>query len=165
MIERYDLEGNLTATFERDISARPRTEEEAEEIKSDSQFFFNGQKAKITYKLFDTEPPIRGLGVVGDHLWVFQNPAPGELPEGVWRRASVLTFDGEYVEDVDVYLPHDEEVDSARMLRDGVMMVIENGVSAMQAHFAAFGAGLGEEEESDLSDAEPAEIVIYRPKN
>ena len=165
MIERYDLEGNLTATFERDISARPRTEEEAEEIKSDSQFFFNGQQAKITYKLFDTEPPIRGLGVVGDHLWVFQNPAPGELPEGVWRRASVLTFDGEYVEDVDVYLPHDEEVDSARMLRDGVMMVIENGVSAMQAHFAAFGAGLGEEEESDLSDAEPAEIVIYRPKN
>lgn len=165
LIERYDLEGNLTATFERDIPSRPRTDEEIEEMKSGNQFFFNGQEAKITYKLLDTEPPIRGLGFIDGHLWVFHNPAPDELPEGVWRRASVLTVDGEYVEDLDIVLDHDEEQDTARMLRDGWMMVVENGVAAMESHFAGFGGGGDSDEDEDLSDAEPAEIVIYRPKN
>jgi hypothetical protein len=164
LIERYDLEGNLTATFERDIPPRPRTEEEYEEMKGSRSFVFNGQRAKVSYKLLDTEPPIGDLNVVGDRLWVYHNPAPGELPDGVWRRVSVLTFDGEYVEDLDLAFEHDEDLDSARLLDDGWLMVVENGVAAMRSQFAAFDED-GAEEDEDLSDAEPAEVVIYRPKN
>ena len=102
--------------------------------------------------------------IVGDRLWVMHDPVPDALPEDVWRRASVLSFDGEHIEDVDIRIPRDEEQDSVRLLRDGRLMVVENGIAAMQAHFANFGGGGSDDEDEDLSDAEPAEIVIYGPK-
>ena len=50
-----------------------------------------------------------------------------------------------------------------QLLENGWLMIVENGVAAMRSHFAAFDDDDAEEDE-DLSDAEPAEIVIYRPK-
>jgi hypothetical protein len=164
LIERYDLEGNLTGTYERDITARKRTEEEFDEMKEGYSFIFNGQEVIPTFKLLDTVPPIHSLVIVGDRLWVMHDPVPDALPEDVWRRASVLSFDGEHIEDVDIRIPRDEEQDSVRLLRDGRLMVVENGIAAMQAHFANFGGGGSDDEDEDLSDAEPAEIVIYGPK-
>lgn len=158
-IERYDLEGDLVATFRRDIEARPRTDDEIVELKDSRTFVFNGQKAETTYKLLDTEPPIDQLAFVDGHLWVWHNPADGTLPDGVWRRASVLTPDGELVEEVDLAVDYDPDLDDVRILPDGRVMVIENGVAANQAALAAFGL----EQDESLADAEPAEIVIYAP--
>ena len=71
LIERYDLDGNLTRPSSGHSGPRPRTEEEFEDMKGNRSFVFNGQKAKITYKLLDTEGPIGDLSVVGDRLWVY----------------------------------------------------------------------------------------------
>jgi hypothetical protein len=159
LIEEYDLDGNLVSTMRRDIGARPRTEAETEEMKGRQSFIFNGRKAEVTYKLLDTEPPLRGLTVIDDNLWVFHNPAEGELPEDVWRRISVVSLDGELIEEIEVKIAHDPDLDSVRLLTDGRLMVIENGVAASQAALAAFGV----ESDEDELDAEPAEIVIYEP--
>jgi hypothetical protein len=165
LIERYDLAGNLTGTWERDVPARSRTEEEYEDMKGQRSFVFNGQKADITYKLLDTESPVASLRVVGDRLWVYHNPAPDELPEDIWQRVSVLTLDGDYIEDLDLVVDFDEELDTAALLPNGWLMIVENGVAARESAFAGFGDEEGAEEDEDLSDAEPAEIVIYAPKN
>jgi len=159
LIEEYDLDGNLVSTMRRDIGARPRTEAEIEEMKGRQSFIFNGRKAEVTYKLLDTEPPLKGLTVINDNLWVFHNPADGELPEDVWRRISVVSLDGELIEEIDLKIAHDPDLDSIRLLTDGRLMVIENGLAAIRAMQAAFGIEVDEEE----LDAEPAEIVIYEP--
>lgn len=159
LIERYDLQGNLVATWTRDIPARKRTRDEEIELKNSRTFIFNGRKAEVTYKLLDTEPPIQGMAVVDGNLWVFHNLPAAALPEGVWRRASVISPDGELIEEVDLKTGHDPELDLVQLLADGRLMVIENGVAANQAQMAAFGV----EQEEEL-DAEPAEIVIYAPR-
>lgn len=164
LIERYDFGGNLTATYERDIPARPRTEEEYEAMKGQRVLVFNGQKADMKYKLLDTEAPIASLRVVGDQLWVHHNPAPDALPDHVWQRVSVLTLDGEFVEDLDIVIEFDEDLDTVTLLPNGWLMVVENGVAARESAFAGFGDDEDAEEDEDLSDAEPAEIVIYAPK-
>ncbi|RKZ12992.1 hypothetical protein DRQ53_04115 [bacterium] len=164
LIERYDLDGNLTGTFSRDIKARERTEAEFEDMKGGRTFVFNGQKADISYKLLDTEAPLRGLVILNGQLWVIHNQAEGELPDGVWRRASVLSFDGELIEDVDLKVPHDPELDTVQLLDDGRVMVVENGVAAQRSQFAAFTDDSDNPDDEDLSDAEPAEVVIYAPR-
>ena len=159
LIEEYDLDGNLVSTFRRDIGSRPRTEAETEARKEGQTFIFNGRKAEVTYKLLDTEPPMRRLAVINDQLWVFHNPADGDLPEGVWIRVSILSLDGELIEELDLKVDHDPDLDTVELLPDGGLMVIENGVAANQAALAAFGI----ESDEELLDAEPAEIVIYEP--
>jgi hypothetical protein len=159
LIEEYDLEGNLVSTMRREIGARPRTAAETEELKQGQNFIFNGRKSEVTFKLLDTEPPINVLTVINDQLWVLHNPADGELPDDVWRRISVVSLDGELIEELDLKIGHDPDLDTVELLPDGRLMVIENGVAATQAALAAFGIESDEEE----LDAEPAEIVIYEP--
>ena len=159
LIEEYDLDGNLVSTMRRDIRARPRTEAETEEMKGRQSFIFNGRKAEVTYKLLDTEPPINGLTVIDDQLWVVHNPVEGELPENVWRRISVVSLDGELIEELDLKIMHDPDLDTVRLLPDGRLMVIENGAAAIQMMQAAFGIEVDEEQ----LDAGPPEIVIYEP--
>jgi hypothetical protein len=71
----------------------------------------------------------------------------------------VVSLDGELIEEIDLKVAHDPDLDSVRLLADGRLMVIENGVAANQAALAAFGVEVDEDE----LDAEPAEIVIYEP--
>ena len=128
-------------------------------MKGRQSFIFNGRKAEVTYKLLDTEPPINGLTVIDDQLWVFHNPVEGELPENVWRRISVVSLDGELIEELDLKIMHDPDLDTVRLLPDGRLMVIENGAAAIQMMQAAFGIEVDEEQ----LDAGPPEIVIYEP--
>lgn len=160
VVERFDLEGNLTGRFTRDIGARPRVKKEYDDIHGSRSFVFNGQKAEIDYQLLDTEPPISGLRCVGDALWVVDNPAPGSLPDNIWITAAVLSVDGEFLESVELGIDHDPELDIVQMLGDGTVIVFENGVAANQAALASFGV---ESDDEELADAEPAVIVVYEP--
>jgi len=57
----------------------------------------------------------------------------------LWLRSSVLSSDGELIEEIDLMLDYDRESDSGRLMPDGSVVVIENGADAWKARLAEQG--------------------------
>jgi hypothetical protein len=155
-IDEYDLQGKFVTSWTRPTRARKRTDADRERLRGSRTFLFNGQKAKVDYKLSDLEPPIRELAVYGDRLWVKLDAAAAD---GVYARFAVHDLDGTLLEELDLALPYDAANDMVFQLDADSFVLVKNGLGAQQAHFAGFGA----EAEADLAP-EPVEVVLLRAK-
>ena len=113
-------------------------------------------------KPLDTDPAIVDLHFSGDgRLFVVTcHHAPGQLPRGVAGRFDVITPGGEFLEELTLtFAGFDPEQDVLIFLNGTSFLVLRNYEDAEQAIHAAV---LSEDEEEDLSDAEPLEVVLVR---
>ncbi|MEN8163335.1 MAG: hypothetical protein ABFS37_04335, partial [Acidobacteriota bacterium] len=123
----------------------------------------NGVRQEIESKVLDNDPAIMGLYVAADgRLFVrtcFDQEEHYDI--GTAGRFDVISPDGEFVEQLTLTVPDFDGDKDRLMFMDGTnFVVIRNFDQAQQAMFAGFGDD--EEEEDDLGDAEPLEVVFYR---
>lgn len=157
VVEEYDLDGKLVATWRRATELRKRTEEELEELRDSRSFIFNGEKAEIEHKLSDVDPPIETIQAHGNEVWLGLDREPGAPGHSL---VAVHSLDGTLLAERLLDIPHDPKNDVV-IVMDGVhAIVIENGIGARAVQLSRFS---GDEVDEELN-AEPIEVVLYRVK-
>lgn len=157
------LDGEMVRTMTREFKPRHRNEEDKQELTSGMVIIMNGVRQEIESKALDNDPAIMGLDVADDGRLFVQTCFDQDklLEIGTAGRFDVISPAGEFVEQLTLSVP-DFDGDKDRLVfLDGVnFLVIRSFDQAQQAMMAGFGDD--EEEDDDLGDAEPLEVVYYR---
>ena len=163
VINARGLDGEMVRTMNREFKSRHRDEEDKKELTDGMVIIMNGVRQEIESKALDNDPAIMGLYVADDgRLFVRTCFDQDKLLEtGTAGRFDVISPDGEFIEQMTLSVP-DFDGDKDRLVfMDGVnFLVIRSFDQAQQAMMAGFGDD--EEEDGDLDDAEPLEVVFYR---
>jgi hypothetical protein len=163
-INARNLDGELIRVMTRQFQPRQRNQEDKDELTDGMIIIMDGVRMEIESKALDNDPPIMGLDVANDgRLFVSTCFDQDKLLEtGVAGRFDVVSPNGEFIEQLIVSVPGFDGKNDRLVFMDGVnYVVIRNFDQAQKAMEAGFGDG-GEEEEEDLEDAEPLEVVFYR---
>jgi len=158
------MDGFLQDRYLRPFETRRRTDEEKEEITSGMLIVVNDQRQEIESKVLDTAPAISSLQVTPDGTLFVENCYQvQEQQEGdVVRRYDVISPDGKLVEELSLAVPgFNRDLDRLQFLDGEYFLWMRNIESAQRNMISSFGVGGGEDEE-DLGDAEPLEIVLCR---
>ncbi|MCK9995112.1 MAG: hypothetical protein KAH56_02395 [Candidatus Krumholzibacteria bacterium] len=161
VINARGLDGELTRVMTREFKPRHRNEEDKQEPSGGMVIVMDG--AKIENKILDNDPAIMGLSVANDGRLFVRTCFDQDtlLDIGTAGRFDVISPAGEFVEQLTLTVP-DFDGDKDRLVfMDGVnFLVIRSFDQAQQAMVAGFGDD--EEEDEDLGDGEPLEVVYYR---
>ena len=163
VINARNLDGELVRVMSREFEPRKRENEDKEELTDGMVIVMNGVRQEIESKALDNDPPIMGLFVAADGRLFVRTCYDQEdhLEEGTAGRFDVISPSGEFVEQLTIAVPGFNGERDRLIFMDGTnFMVIRNFDQAQQAMMAGFGDD--EEEEDDLGDAEPLEVVFYR---
>jgi len=164
VINQRNFDGELVRVMSRDFKPRHRNEEDKKELTDGMVIIMNGVRQEIESKALDNDPAVVGMDVASDGRLFVRNCFDEEdlLETGTAGRFDIIDSAGEFVEQLTLTVP-DFKGDRDRLIfLDGVnFLIIRNFDQAQQAMFAGFGDG-EEEEEDDLEDAEPLEVVFYR---
>ncbi|MBE0564415.1 MAG: hypothetical protein IH621_00530 [Krumholzibacteria bacterium] len=156
-----DLAGNLVRTCERPFTPRRRTAEDKAEVGSDMRIIMNGRRVEPEITALDTDEAIAGLEAAADgRVFVVSSwDRRARLDKGTAGRYDVLSPEGQLVEQLTLTFPEFDPEHDALVWLDGTrFLVIRNFEDAN----AAMDGGDGGDEEADLGDAEPLEVVLVR---
>jgi len=161
-INARGLDGELVRTMTREFKPRHRDDEDKRELTDGMIIVMNGVRQEIESKALDHDPAIMDLFVADDgRLFVRTCFDQDNLLEiGTAGRFDVISGAGEFVEQLTLAVP-DFDGDKDRLVfMDGVnFLVIRNFDQAQKAMMAGFG---DDDEDEDLEDTEPLEVVFYR---
>lgn len=163
LINVRDMDGTLTHTLQRDFAPRKRSQDDKDGITSGMVMIINGVRQEIENHVLDHDPAIMGLRVAADgHLFVVNCYQQTEkLTDGAAGRYDVISPEGQFIEELTLRAPDMNPEEDRLIFLDGKsFLLIRNLDSAQSSMRAGFGGG-GEEEE-DLGDVEPLEVVLYR---
>lgn len=163
VINARSLDGEMIRVMSRDFEPRQRDEEDKAAMTNGMVIIMNGVRQEVENKALDTDPAIMGLNVAEDgRLFVETCYDQDELlDKGIAGRFDVISPEGEFLEQLTLTVPGFDGEKDRLVFMDGTgFLVIRNFDPAQQAMMAGFGDE-GEEEE-DLGDAEPLEVVFYR---
>lgn len=158
------LDGSLQSTIQRPFTTRRRDGEDKKEVTSGMLIVINGQRQEIESKVLDTDPAINSLQVADDgRLFVENCYQVQERQEGnTARRYDVISPEGRFIEELSLEIPgYNREQDRLQFLDGEYFLWMRNIEGAQQTMRSAFGPG-SEEEEEDLEEVEPLEIVLCR---
>ncbi len=161
-VNERDLDGALLRVLQRPCRARKRTTEEKEEAVSRIRLSSVIAGATMEKRPLDTDPVIVDLQYAADgRLFVTTcHNAREQLAEGVAGRFDVIMPEGEYPEELTLMFPgHDPQQDVLVFLDGTRFLILRNYADAEKAIHAAI---LPKEEQEDLSEAEPLEVVFVR---
>ena len=164
IINVRNLDGEMVRTMTREFQPRKRNQEDKDELTQGMVIIMDGVRMEIESKALDNDPAIMGLEVADDGRLFVRTCFDQEdlLETGVAGRFDVISPGGEFVEQLIVAVPGFDGKKDRLVFMDGEnFVVIRNFDQAQKAMEAGFGDG-GEEEEDDLEDAEPLEVVFYR---
>lgn len=158
-----DLAGNHLRTLRRPFETRKRTSEDKDEVASGMRVVINGRRQEIENKALDTDPAIADLQAAADGRFFVTTcwHEDERLDTGVAACFEVIDPEGAFVEELTLTFPdHDPTMDRLLFL-DGVhFLVLRNFEDARDAMRAGFDDD--EEDEEDLGDVEPLEVVLVR---
>ena len=163
VINARGLDGEMIRVMSREFKPRHRNDEDKEELTDGMVIVMNGVRQEIESKALDYDPAIMGLHAADDgRLFVLTCFDQGELLDvGTAGRFDVISPDGEFVEQLTLTVPDFDGKRDRLVFMDGEnFLVIRNFEQAQQAMLAGFGED--SEEEDDLGEAEPLEVVFYR---
>ncbi len=163
-INARNLDGELIRVMTREFKPRHRNQEDKDELTDGMIIIMDGVRMEIESKALDNDPAIMGLEVADDGRLFVRTCFDQEdlLETGVAGRFDIISAGGEFVEQLIVAVPGFDGKKDRLVFMDGEnFVVIRNFDQAQKAMEAGFGDG-GEEEEDDLEDAEPLEVVFYR---
>jgi hypothetical protein len=164
VIHGYDLQGNQVVHFRREFSPRQRSDEDKDEMTSGMRMVMNGTELEIEKHVLDHDPAVMDLKVARDGR-LFVNNCFNQrklLDEGVAGRFDVLAPDGQFLEELTLSVPEFNNKQDRLVFLDGeYWLLIRHYDSARDAMNAGF-AGGDEEEEADLQEAEPLEIILFK---
>ncbi|MGD9549340.1 MAG: hypothetical protein AB7V45_17590 [Candidatus Krumholzibacteriia bacterium] len=161
-IRERSLAGELLRTLRRPYEPRMRNGEEMAEAAARIHVAVATGRSTMERKALDSDPAIVDLQYAADgRLFVTTSRnAARRLAEGVAGRFDVITPAGEFREELTVTFPgHDPQQDLLVFLDGTRFLILQNYEDAEKAIHAAF---LPEEEQGDLSAAEPLEVVLVR---
>jgi hypothetical protein len=161
-VNERDLDGALLRVLRRPCRARKRTAEEKEEAVSRIRLSSVVAGATMEKRPLDTDPVIVDLQCAADgRLFVTTcHNAREQLTEDVAGRFDVITLEGKYLEELTLtFAGHDPQQDVLVFLDGTRFLVLRNYADAEKAIHAAF---LPKEEQEDLSEAEPLEVVLVK---
>ncbi len=159
-----DLEGNLLRTLHRPLELRKRTQEDKDELVSGMRVVINGRAQEIENQALDTDPAITDLEFAADgRLFVTTCWNDDDrLAAGVAGCFDVVSAEGEYLEELKLTFPGYDPQHDAVIFLDGIhFLVLRNFEDAQDAMRAGFDND-DEDEEEDLGDVEPLEIVLVK---
>ena len=162
-INARGLDGELVRVMTREFKPRHRESEDKQELTDGMIIIMNGVRQEIESKALDNDPAIMGLQVAGDgRLFVGTCYDQDKLLEvGTAGRYDIISPAGEFVEQMTLAVPGFDGDKDRLVFMDGMnFLVIRNFDQAQQAMLAGFGDD--DEEDEDLGDAEPLEVVYYR---
>ncbi|MEN8008096.1 MAG: hypothetical protein ABFS42_13835 [Candidatus Krumholzibacteriota bacterium] len=163
VINARGLDGELVRVMTREFKPRRREDGDKQALTDGMVIVMNGVRQEIESKALDNDPAIMGLDVADDgRLFVLTCFDQEELLEdGTAGRFDVISAAGKFVEQLTLTVPGFVADRDRLLFMDGVnFLVIRNFDQAQESMFAGFGDD--EEEEDDLEDAEPLEVVLYR---
>lgn len=164
LIHVRDMAGNMVAKFRREFSPRKRNDQDKEDLTSNMRIIINGVQQEIEKHVLDHDPAIMDLKVAKDGR-LFVNNCHSQrklLPQGVAGRFDVIAPDGQFLEELTLTIPEFNNEQDRLIFLDGIhWLLIRHFDSASAAMNAGFG-GDGEDDEVDLEEAEPLEVVLYR---
>jgi hypothetical protein len=163
-INARNLDGELVRVMTREFKPRHRNQEDKDELTDGMIIIMDGVRMEIESKALDNDPAIMGLEVADDGRLFVRTCFDQEdlLETGVAGRFDIISAGGEFVEQLIVAVPGFDGKKDRLVFMDGEnFVVLRNFDQAQKAMEAGFGDG-GEEEEDDLEDAEPLEVVFYR---
>ena len=162
-INARGLDGELVRVMTREFEPRHREDEDKEDLTEGMVIVINGARQEIENKALDNDPAVMGLYVADDGRLFVRTCYDQEklLETGTAGRFDVISGAGEFVEQMTLTVPGFDGDNDRLVFMDGVnFLVIRNFDQAQQAMFAGFEDD--EEEDEDLGDAEPLEVVFYR---
>ena len=125
----------------------------------------NGRRMDVETHVMDTDPAIIGLHAAADgRLFVINSvEKPTELPDSIGARYDVISSAGEFLEELSLRIPDfNTENDDITFLDGKHFLHLRNIKSARDAARMGFGGGdQKDEDEEDLGDVEPLEIIMY----
>jgi hypothetical protein len=163
VINARGLDGEMVRTMNREFKPRHRNDEDKQELTDGMVIVMNGVRQEIESKALDNDPAIMGLFVTDDGRLFVRTCFDQEdlLDVGTAGRFDVISGAGEFVEQLTLTVPDFDGENDRLVFMDGVnFLVIRSFDQAQQAMLAGFGDD--EEEDGDLDDAEPLEVVFYR---
>jgi len=163
VINVRNLDGDLVRVMSRPFTTRQRDDEDKAAMTNGMIIVMNGARQEIENKALDTDPAIMGLYVAADGRLYVRTcyDQEGLYDTGTAGRFDVISPDGAFVEQLTLTVPGFDGDSDRLVFMDGVnYLVIRNFDQAQQAMMAGFGDT--DEEEEDLGDAEPLEVVFYR---
>ena len=161
-VNERGLDGALLRVLRRPCRARQRTAEEKEEAVSRIRLSSVVAGATVEKKPVDTDPVIVDLQYAADgRLFVTTcHNAREQLTEGVAGRFDVITPAGDLLEELTLtFAGHDPQQDVLVFLDGTRFLILRNYADAEKAIHAAF---LPKEEQEDLSEAEPLEVLLVK---
>ncbi len=165
IINAYDMTGELKTVYRRDFKTHVRSQEEKEEVGPARLRRFRGREITVERHILDTEAAIQFLGVGPDgSLYVFSCFSKRALlPEGVAQVVDVISPDGASLQQLSLRVPDfNPEQDRLQFLDGRHWLLIRNFDSAQDAMQAGFNGGQeAAQDEEDLGDVEPLEVVLY----
>jgi hypothetical protein len=163
VINARGLDGEMVRVMNRPFTPRKRSEEDKEELTNGMVIVMNGVRQDVENKALDNDPAITGLSVAADgRLFVrtcFDDDNLLDLDTA--GRFDIISPAGAFMEQLTLTVPGFDGKKDRLVFLDGTnFLVIRNFDQAQQAMMAGFGDD--EEDEEDLGDAEPLEVVFYR---
>jgi 6-bladed beta-propeller len=159
VIKELGPQGEVLREIRREFTARKRTAEDYDRIKSG--YSSNVPNLKYEFDLEPLEPAITGLdGQADGSLWVYNCYSNSELPEGIARRFDRFDSSGHLVSEVLLAMPFDSDDDELYRLDDTHFARVTGLRSARAADSRAQGFSSGGESGKG-DDAAPVEVVVY----
>lgn len=159
-----DLQGEILRTYTREFSARTRSQEDRDRVNSGMMMVVNGRRIVPESKTMDRDPAIVDLNVAADGRLFVTNCRQQSrlLPPDCAARFDVISPEGVLLEELTLRIPgFDPEADNLVFLDGTLFLHLRNVEDARQAMLASFGGGEDGDEDADLSEPQPLEVVLY----
>jgi hypothetical protein len=161
-IHVFRPDASLERVIERPYQPRKRTAEDIEDLKNGMVAIVNGRRVEVETHIEDHDPAVRELRVDKEgNLWVLEPQGARGLPSGVVRIYDVFDPTGTYTKQVRIACDGDAEADRLLFASDDRLLLIKGAEAALDAMFAGFGEGGGEEAEEGAPEPAPLEVVCY----
>jgi len=153
-----DAAGNLIRIIARDYKQRRRTAEDKESMAGGYSMSIDNEDVELRTKFLDFDPVINQLRIDHrGHLWVSHSRSQRDLPDDILRTFDIFDGDGHYCEILKISGEADMDLDRLIPLADGRFVLVRNFSDAIRSMFAAYD---DDDEESDLQDSKPLEVVV-----
>ncbi len=167
LINVKNMNGTVVQVISRSFEPRKRSDEDKEEMTSSFNVVVNGRRMEFESHILDFDPALTNMYVAHDGRLFVENcyQKTTLLPAGVAGRFDIVSAEGELVEELTLELPGFNPEQDRLAFLDGIHYLwIRNYRSASEAMSSGMPGNdaSADEDQEDLEDPEPLEVVFCR---
>ncbi len=160
-LEVYNPSGSLKHTISRPYKSYKRTSEEKDRAKEMMMPWRRRNRSRLNIVVEPTDKDILNIRLDDSgNIWVLTSQGIREQVEGIHSTWDVINSEGKFTRQVSIACEANGQNDALFFVGENHVVVVKEHANAL---FAFQGRGRSEaDEEDDLEDVEPLEVICYR---